>query len=210
MTLDQWSANYSELVAMISNAIVAISAIVVAVFAGIGLTEWKKELVGRQKLDVAKEVVRLVTELKHNWSRARRLPAPYDSPVSTQEPVMGGDGPPQLSEFYMYLREKIDTLRPTLQCLYEAAMEARALCGIDIDPQVRRISSCVDDLDSATYQYYIAHRCAAGRWDNSTEYGKRCWELFYLIFPRVEMEDELQIRMQQAIDDLLVAVRKAL
>jgi hypothetical protein len=69
MTIEQ----ISSLISIISNIILAISAIVVSILGFIGLQQWKRELNGKSKYEIARELAKLAFKYRDSYNSARNL-----------------------------------------------------------------------------------------------------------------------------------------
>jgi len=62
---------FADKIALSKDILLGLSAVAVAAFAWIGLRAWRRELTGKAKFDNARSMMRLGSELKDAFDRAR-------------------------------------------------------------------------------------------------------------------------------------------
>ena len=144
----------------ISNIIVGVSAVVVAVVAVFGLNSWRKEIVGKSKYDLAKRLMLLVNRLEDEFGWARfslsesgeylERPRPPDEPAAIT---------PIRNEWFLR-KHRIQPLKKDMLELHEANWEAQTILDEDtskvVGDGVKRLSASLADLDTSVDYYFEA------------------------------------------------------
>lgn len=152
-----------EAASIVKDILVGISAIIVAGAAIWGLRTWRKELTGKAKFDIARNIMRLALKLEgdfewvrhplsRSWESAERKKKDNETPAETQ----------LLDEWYV----RSGRLRPlveNLQKLQELALEAEVLLGEEASSQVSEAMQTLREsyatLSTAIENYFeITHQ----------------------------------------------------
>ena len=148
----------SELVSLISNIVVGVSALGVAVIAFFGLRTWRKELTGKAKFALARDVMLLGFKLKAHFEDARN-PFTYSTESagrSWQESESPGVSQ-VLNEWYARAN-RLKPLQENLIKIQEASWEAQILLREDssksISEAVTVYRRSFGELSSAISSYF--------------------------------------------------------
>jgi len=126
----------AELISLVRDIVVGVSALVVAIIAFLGLRTWRKELTGKAKFDIARNVMLLGLKLKAHFEWARN-PFTYSTEYigrSRQE-----NEPPNVSQVLdeWYARgSRLKPLQEDLVKIQEASWEAKILLSKDAGKRV--------------------------------------------------------------------------
>lgn len=165
----------AELVSVGSDILIALSAVAVAIVAFKGLATWRKELTGKAKFDIARNMMTLGYRLKADFERAR-------FPVSSAEeyadrPRQENESPEASREWdAWYARNKrLQPLIEDLAKLQEAGWEAQVVLSEDASKQVSEaiavFRSSYGELGSAIDEYFLERieRISKGHavWDDA-------------------------------------------
>ena len=152
----------AELVSLVSDIVVGLCAIAVAIVAVFGLRTWRKELTGRAKFDVARNVMRLGFKFKDDFQAARNPFAwlgEYDSRQQQENESKAESR--VLNEWYARNR-RLQPLIEDLQKLQEVGWEAEIVLG---ENSSERVSEAIAvfrhsyaELSSAIYSYFETRR----------------------------------------------------
>ena len=152
----------AELVSLVSDIVVGLCAIAVAIVAVFGLRTWRKELTGRAKFDVARNVMRLGFKFKDDFQAARNpftWLGEYDSRQQQENESKAESR--VLNEWYARNR-RLQPLIEDLQKLQEVGWEAEIVLG---ENSSERVSEAIAvfrhsyaELSSAIYSYFETRR----------------------------------------------------
>jgi len=118
-----YQLSFKELTDIFSNLVVGIAAI----FGIVGLWQWRTELVGKTKFEVARKIMVLALQFRDEYERARSF-VTYSGESAERKK---DDGETQnesriLDEYYAHLQRLIP-LQDTLRKFYEASWEAEVI-----------------------------------------------------------------------------------
>lgn len=148
----------AELVSFVSDIVIGVSALGVAVIALFGLQAWRKELTGKAKFALARDVMLLGFKLKAHFEGARD---PFTYSTESAGRSRKEDETPNVSQVLdeWYARaSRLKPLQEDLIKIQEASWEAQILLGKDSS---NRVSEAVTvyrrsygELSSAIYSYF--------------------------------------------------------
>jgi hypothetical protein len=154
---------FVELITIISEIIVGISAIGVAVFAFIGLQQWKIQLTGRTKFEVARKMAVLAFEFRDEYKRAR---SPMTlSGESSERQVAESETLEEtnlLNEYFAH-RNRLRPLQDTLRKLYETSWEAEIILDKDIGKFIKPLEKAFSELYASIESYFGAEHSRINR-----------------------------------------------
>jgi len=149
-------------ISMISDIVIGVCALFVAIIAFLGLQTWRKELTGRAKFDVARTVMRLCLKLTRGFGAARD---PFTSYIECTGRLRQEHESPSVSQVLdeWYARAKrLEPLHEDLIKIQEAAWEAEILFEQDLGKQVSETvkiyRSSFAELSSAIYSHFTTRR----------------------------------------------------
>lgn len=117
------------MISIISDSLVAISAIVVASVAIVGLNTWRRELKGRVLFNIARKIIRLSIELRANFEWAR-FPLSTSIESSGRLKAIGESDVEANTKDQWYLRwERLKPLATNMQALQVMDWEIQTLLG---------------------------------------------------------------------------------
>ena len=117
------------MISIISDSLVAISAIVVASVAICGLNTWRRELKGRVLFDIARKIIRLSIELRANFEWAR-FPLSTSTESSGRQKAIGESTGETLAKDAWYVKyQRLKPLTTNIQSLQEMDWEIQTLLG---------------------------------------------------------------------------------
>jgi len=117
----------SELISMISNIVVALSALIVALVAFIGLRTWRKELTGKAKFEVARNVMSLALKLNAGFKAARDIFTFSGEYVGRSRQENETSGVSQVLDEWYARSNRLKPLQENLIKIQEASWEAEIL-----------------------------------------------------------------------------------
>lgn len=147
---------FVELVSVISDIVVGLSAIVVAILAFWGLRQWKIELTGRTKFETAKKLASLAFEYRDRYKRARSM---FTSPGEYIGREKGENETPEERDVLdqWYARQKrLAPLQETLRKLYETGWEAEIIIDKDISKHIKPFEAAFAELYTSIEAYFGA------------------------------------------------------
>jgi len=198
----------TNLVSLISDIAVGVSAIIVAIVAFYGLRIWRKELTGKARFEVARNVMLLGLKSKADFEWARNpFTSSGEHATRSRRENESSDVSMVLDEWYARDRRLVP-LREDLSKLQEAGWEAKVLLGKDasklVSGAIKVFINSYAELSSAIESYF------EGRYKEANETGVNIdqdWlgELRRVIY--FTREDNLSKRIEQAADQLASVLR---
>jgi len=197
----------AELVSIASDIAIGVSALIVAGVAFFGVRTWRKELTGKAKFDIARNVLLLGLKLKADFELARN-PFTYSTEYagrSRQE-----NEPSNISQVLdeWYARSnRLKPLQEDLVKIQEACWEAEILVGEDVS---KRVSEAVGvyihsyaDLSAAIYSHFEVRRETSA----SAPYKDQNWlrELHKTIYSGTK--DDFSKQIEEATNSLKTALQ---
>jgi len=149
--------NIEQCLSMISDALLGLSAIVVAVVAIMGLYAWRRELKGRVLFDVARKIMRLSIELKDNFEWARFPLSNSNESLGRQKADNESEGESQIKDQWYARRNRLKPVIEGLQKLQGLDWEIQALLGEKAEPIANAIKvyrECYANLTTAIDDYF--------------------------------------------------------
>jgi hypothetical protein len=193
---------------LISDIVVGVSALGVAVIAFFGLRTWRRELTGKAKFTVARDVMLLGFKLKAHFEDARN-PFTYSTEFagrSWQESESPGVSQ-VLNEWYARAN-RLKPLQENLIKIQEASWEAQILLGEDsskfISEAVTVYRRSFGELSSAIYSYFEErkHEAETRNLYKDKDWLKKLRNTIYAI-----PEDNLSKQINEATDKLESALQ---
>ena len=139
VAIPHWLINLTSVVSNISIAVAAIIGI-------IGLWQWRTELVGKTKFEVARKITLLALQFRDEYGRARN---PWTFRNKSIERVRLDNESPEetrvLDEYYARSR-RLQPLQDTLRKFYEASWEAEVILSKDDAKLVELFEKFFDHL----------------------------------------------------------------
>lgn len=144
----------TEIVSVVSDAFVALSAFVVAVLGVVGVWQWRKELTGKARFETARKLALLSLQFRDKFRRAR---SPFTFPGESTDRLRNDSKSEEenrlLDEFFAR-RERIEFLGETLVKLQVAGWEAEIILGEDIGELLQPFERGFADLWTTTEAYF--------------------------------------------------------
>lgn len=198
----------AELVSLVSDIVIGVSAVVVAVVAFFGLRTWRKELAGKAKFDVARNIMRLGFKFTDDFQAARNPFTWLGEYDSRQQQENESEAESRvLNEWYARNR-RLQPLIEDLQKLQEAGWEAETVLGKNSSKRVSEaitvfrhsyaeLSSAIDSYFETRHEEVIKHE----------KYQEQDWlkELKKEIYSA--KEDDLSKKIDEAKDQLASALK---
>jgi len=198
----------AELVSLVSDIALGISAVVVAVVAFFGLRTWRKELTGKAKFDVARNVMLLGFKLRENFKWARNPGGwSWEYANRTRQENESPELSAVLDQWYAK-NQRLQLLVENLQKLEEAAWEAEILLNEDsgkcVQEAFNTYRSSYAELSSAIYSYFeTRHDEAIGQDVRQRQEEQK--ELKKEIYSAAR--DDFSKRIDQATEQLATALK---
>lgn len=196
------------LVSLVSDIVVGLSAVVIAIVGVYGVRSWRAELAGKAKFEVARNVVVLGLKLKDDFERAR---SPFTSSQESAGRQRGENELPAVAanrdEWHARIC-RLQPLREDLRKLKEAGWHANIVLGEDasktVSEAVTVLTQSFGELYSAI-EYYFETRDQEAR--SSATHGDREWRngLSRTVYSRPG--DDFSKRLDEAIDRLASTLR---
>ena len=146
-----------NVVKIFSDICVGLSALIVAVVSLLGLRQWRAELKGRAKFDLARQLSKTAIQFRNE---ARRVRDPVIYPQEKRERSKQASEERerliQLLDEYFVRRNRLEPLQSSLERLNELGREAEVLLEEQIGEQIAAVNKWYKDLESAIDIYFRA------------------------------------------------------
>jgi hypothetical protein len=137
---------FVEFIAVLSDVCVGLSALVIAILGIIGLSQWKAELTGRTKFDIARKMAKAALQFRDEVKRARSI---YTLDGEAVDRIKGEHESQNeseiLNEFYAR-RQRLMPLQKSLGELYETGWEAELLIDKEINELIKPLEETFKNL----------------------------------------------------------------
>jgi hypothetical protein len=150
----QFQPWFIEFVAIASDILVGLSAIVVAILGIVGLRQWKAELKGKTKFDLARQLAKTAMQYRDEVKRARN---PFTYPGESIERKKGEDESreeTQTLDENFARRNRLVPLQKSLGILYELGWEAEVLLDEQVSEHITQLENVFRDLYAAIDAYF--------------------------------------------------------
>ena len=175
----------TELVSLVSDIVIGLSAIIVAIMAFVGINKWRKELTGKAKFDVARNMMFLGFKLHEEFESARNL---FTYSMEYTGRSRQENEPSDISQILDEWYARANRLKPLQEVLIkiqEASWEAQILLGKDSSNRVSEAIAVYRDrfaeLSSAIYSYFDTrrHEAATGQPYKDQDWLKKLHRMIY-------------------------------
>jgi hypothetical protein len=198
----------AETVSLISDIVVGVSALGVAIIAFFGLQTWRRELTGKAKFATARDVMLLGFKLRARFEWARNL---FTHSTESAGRSRQANEPPNVSQVLdeWYARaSRLKPLQEDLIKIQEASWEAQILLSEDSKKSVSEAVAVYRhnfaELSSAIYSYFDTrrHEQVAGHPYKDQDWLQTLHKTIY-----GEPEDNLSKQIKEATDKLESALK---
>ena len=149
---------YVEPVSIASDIAIGVSALAVAIVAFFGLRTWRKELTGKAKFDIARNVILLGSKLRANFEWVRWLSTPVWESAERPRKNNESSGESQVLDEWYAKSHRLQPLIENLRKLQELSWQAQVLLSEDSSKCVEEVfavyRSSYADLASAIDSYF--------------------------------------------------------
>ncbi len=145
---------FLELVSLISDILVGISAIIVTFLGFWGLYQWRRELIGRTRFEVARKMAMLAFQLRDEFIQARN-PSTF-AHESAERKRLDNETieETQIRDEYFARIQRLAPLLVTIGKLDELCWEAQIVIDEDIERFIIPLKGFVQELSSAIQVYF--------------------------------------------------------
>jgi len=198
----------AELTSTVSDIAVGLSALVVALVAFIGLRTWRKELTGKAKFEVARNVMSLALKLNAGFKAARDIFTFSGEYVGRSRQENESSGVSEVLDEWYARSNRLKPLQENLIKIQEASWEAEILLeeysSSLISESTKQYISSYTELSSAIHSYFDTRRHEAV---TGSPYRDQDWlvDLHKLIYSHGA--DDLSKRVDEATNKLKQALR---
>ena len=147
----------------VSDIVVALSAIAVAVIGLPGLQQWKRELRGKSKFELARRIALYAFEFRDRFHSARN---PYTFPGESADRARAHDETREVAEVldeWHARGKRMEALRNTARLLHEASWEGSVLLEPDVKDLIEPLESSLRDLLVSFQTYFQMQHMNASR-----------------------------------------------
>ena len=197
---------FIEGVSTISNVIIGLSAIAVAAIGFAGLQQWRRELRGKSRFELARRIAVIAFDFRDRFHTARN---PFTFAGEYADRTRAPDETPQatnvLDEWHAR-GKRLEELRTAGRLLHEASWEASVLLDEEVTQLILPLENSLRDLSVSFQTYFQSQMMNANRphapardqeWlqpHHRTVYGTS--------------DDPIAMNVDQGVEDLVKNVRK--
>jgi len=142
----------------ISNVIVAISAAIVALAAIFGINTWRRELGGKTKFEICRQIMKLIYKIQADYQSATSPLTSSGEAVDRPKQDKETDKEAQVLNEHYARQQRLGPLIEDVNKLVEASWEAKIILGSNVAKIVeaahKRLKDKVVDLMVATGSYF--------------------------------------------------------
>jgi hypothetical protein len=143
-----------ELISILSDALVGLSALAVAIIGFVGLKQWRAKLTGKTKFDIARKMAILAFQYRDEYKRARNPFTFYGESSERKKSENETDDEANMLDEYFARRKRLGLLQETLRQLYEASWEAEILLDKDIGKAIIPLEDSFKELFVSMEAYF--------------------------------------------------------
>jgi len=146
---------FIELVSVLSNVCVGISALAVTIISFVGLQQWRRELTGKTKFDVAHRMAVLANRYRDEYKKARN---PFTFPGESSKREKGENethNETDILDEYFARQGRLTPLQDILRQLYEISWEAEILLDKNINRAIVPLEDSFKKLYSSIQAYFF-------------------------------------------------------
>jgi len=148
----------ANIISIIKDIILGLSAIAVAIFAWIGLQTWRRELTGKARFETARNMMRLGFELKDKFGWVRHPLTKYHEHAERTKQTGESERESQVLDEWYAKTNRINSVVETLNKVVELQWEAEILLDESsvqsIKEVVKSYRESYADLSSAISTYF--------------------------------------------------------
>lgn len=187
----------------------AASATVVAIFTAIGVTQWRSEMKGRARFEIAREIVGLINQFCDQYTRTRQAPIFFQEYSSRDKREEEGQEEARYRD-ELYARDRrVQILYETLIKLRKTSWQAEIVFTKEFGEHLEPFRRAYKDLRKAVDVYCSTYleRAMEGALPDITEI--RLLEEHRRVIYGDE-EDEYSQRIANAVDEFVAYLKKEL
>lgn len=201
MSFDQ----IAPIVSVVANAVTAISAVVVAIAAWLGLRAWRRELTGKGRYEAVRRVLLLARRFRGAFGRSRGM---FTWANEYADRPRGENETPAQRQILDEQYARLNRLRPAADLLAEleqAVWETEVVTGEELVPLAKPFGEVFQELNLAIVQHFHARIEVANGHPISVhiQEGERHTRLIY-----EPGEDDLTKRVDDALAELEKRLKK--
>lgn len=198
-----------EWISLIGNVMVAASAAVVAIFAAIGVTNWRSEMKGKARFDIAREIVGLINQFCDQYARAREAVITFQEYSDRDKGDEEGIEEAKCRD-ELYARDRrVQSLYRTFNQLRETSWQAEIVFSKGLSERLGPFKQAYEELRTAVDVYcssFLEHAMEGTQPDEAeVQLLEQYREAIY-----GNEEDEYSKRIQSAVDGFILYLRREL
>lgn len=146
---------FEELVQVVGDLATLITSVIVAIVALYGLSQWKKELKGKAKYEVAKRLIYNAFKFRDQYKRARGMWVDISVASSREKFHEEKENETVYRDEYFARIQRVHPLQKTLREMYHASWEGEILFeNIDFGELIEPFEDSFNDLYFAINTYF--------------------------------------------------------
>ena len=148
----------ADILSIVRDVVLGLSAIAVAFFAWLGLKTWRRELTGRARFETARNMMRIGFELKDNFGLVRHISTKsYEYADRTTQAEESDAESQVLNEWHVKtkrLNSVVESLKKIIEVQWEAEILLNEISVQSIKEAIQSYRESYGDLSSAIETYF--------------------------------------------------------
>jgi hypothetical protein len=197
---------FVEFISVMSDIIVGLSAILVSIAAVVGLTQWRSELKGKARLDVARRLTILAYQFRDQYLSARSMVTFGQESLEREVLPSETANEARYRNEYFARMNRLRLLQGTMRELQQAAWEAEVVFETDVEGLVNPLAKSFNDLWVALDTYF-GHHIERARIGSSPDASDAGWLREYHRTIYGHAEDEHAKSVVENVKNLVQQIR---
>jgi len=150
---------FVELISVISDICVGLSALIVAIAAALGLSQWRSELKGKAQLEMARRLTLLAYTFRDQYISARSMFTFPQESIDREKLPSEEQKETNYRNEYFARRNRVRLLQDTMRELIQAAWEADVVFdrNVNVEDLIEPLGKSFDELFDAVGTYFSRH-----------------------------------------------------
>lgn len=194
---------FQEWIVQLSQIASNCSVFIASVIAIWGLAQWRRELIGKTKVELTLKIIKLANQLKIDIILFR---SDYDGqPIDRVRKDKETSQESWILDMYFWKRERLQVVQNTLQSLNETTWEAEVILGEQDILPIKKLEEMFGELKVAFYNHFstIIYQDEDGPRLTAIKVPER--RLLYSLQPD---QDDFGLRVNNTIEELKKQLRK--
>jgi hypothetical protein len=145
---------FVEIISFISDVIVGLSALIVSIAAVLGLFQWRAELKGKARLDMARRLTLLAYQFRDQYISSRSIITFIQESADREELPSETKSETHYRDEHYARMNRVRLIQGTMRELYQAAWEAEIIFDKNVEALIRPLANSFNELWGAIDTYF--------------------------------------------------------